>query len=151
LLVSKLGVCVTALVKVQEHGRLAARTVAFLILGLCCLSAAPRICFSQVQLPTVNLGDTNFEDAFGGPGWLLEEFPEAYVASELKDSHGKTIPGSNRVTAYSATTHVAFVSRKRVLGGWLAGEALLPVVDLDVQLANGTSSRVRIGRPDVGL
>lgn len=38
---------------------------------------------------------------------------------------------------------MAFVSQKRVLGGWLSGEVLQPLVDLDVQLANGTSSRVR--------
>ena len=112
-------------------------------LRVLCVLAAPCVCSAQVQLPVVNLGDTNFEDAFGGPGWLLQEFPEADVASELKDSHGKTIPGRNHVTAYSTTTHVAFVSQKRVLGGWLSGEVLLPLVDLDVQLANGTSSRVR--------
>jgi hypothetical protein len=112
-------------------------------LRVLCLLAATCVCSAQVQLPTVNLGDTNFEDAFGGPGWLLQEFPQAYVAGELKDSHGKTIPGSNRVTAYSTTTHVAFVSKERVLGGWLSGEVLQPLVDLDVQLANGTSSRVR--------
>lgn len=108
-----------------------------------CLLTATCLCSAQVQLPTVNLGDTNFEDAFGGPGWLLQEFPVANVASDLKDSHGKTIPGRNRVTAYSTTTHVAFVSKKLVLGGWLSGEVLLPLVDLDVHLANGTSSRVR--------
>ena len=108
-----------------------------------CLLAATCVCSAQVQLPTVNLGDTNFEDAFGAPGWLLQEFPVANIASDLKDSHGKTIPGRHRVTAYSTTTHVAFVSTKRVFGGWLAGEVLLPLVDLDVQLANGTSSRVR--------
>jgi hypothetical protein len=108
-----------------------------------CLLTFAGVCSAQVQLPTVNLGDTNFEDAFGGPGWLLQEFPQAYVASELKDSHGNAIPGSNRTTAYSATTHVAFVSKKRVLAGWLSGEVLQPLVDLDVQLANGTSSRVR--------
>jgi len=98
---------------------------------------------AQVQLPTVNLGDTNFEDGFGAPGWLLEEFPGGYTAGELKDSKGKTVPGSNRVTTYSTTSHVAFASRKRLLGGWLAGEVLLPLVDLDVQLASGTHSRVR--------
>ena len=108
-----------------------------------CLLTAPCACSAQVQLPAVNLGDTNFEDAFGSPGWFLQEFPEADVASALKDSNGKTVPGSNRVTAYTTTTHVVFVSRKRVLGGWLAGEVLQPLVDLDVQLANGTSSRVR--------
>jgi hypothetical protein len=117
-------------------------------LSVLCLLTASRLCSAQVQLPTVNLGETNFEDAFGGPGWLLEEFPEAYVASELKDSNGNTVPGSNRVTADSTTTHVAFVSKKRVFGGSLAGEILQPLVDLDVQLANGTSSRLR-GLADV--
>ena len=38
---------------------------------------------AQVQLPTVNLGDTNFEDGFGAPGWFLEEFPGGYIAGEL--------------------------------------------------------------------
>jgi hypothetical protein len=45
------------------------------------------------------------------------------------------------VIAYSTTRHVAFVSKKCFLGGWLVGEALLPLVDLDVQLAHGTESR----------
>ena len=112
-------------------------------LRVLCLLTATGVCCAQVQLPAVNLGATNFEDAFGGPGWLLQEFPVAYVASELKDSNGNAIPGSNHVTTYSTTTHVAFVSKKRVLGGWLSGEVLQPLVDLDVQLANGTSSRVR--------
>jgi len=134
---------VSILPKAQQQGRLLARTVALLMAGMVCALASPVLCFAQVQLPTVNLGDTNFEDAFAGPGWLLQEFPEAYVASELKDSHGKTILGSNPVTGYSTTTHVAFISKKRVLGGWLVGEVLQPLVDLDVQLANGTSSRVR--------
>jgi hypothetical protein len=98
---------------------------------------------AQVQLPAVNLGETNFEDGFAAPGWLIEEFPESYVAGELRDGHGNTIPGRNRVTTYSTTTHVAYIGRKRVLGGWLAGEVLQPLVDVDVQLANGTSSRVR--------
>jgi len=119
------------------------RTLALLIVVAFLALVTPSLCLAQVQLPAVNLGDTNFEDAFGGPGWLLQEFPEFYVASELKDSHGKTIPGRNRITAISTTTHLAFVSKKRVLGGWLAGEVLQPLVDLDVQLANGTSSRVR--------
>jgi hypothetical protein len=53
-------------------------------------AVTPTVCLAQVQLPAVNLGDTNFEDAFGGPGWLLQEFPEGYASSELKDSNGKT-------------------------------------------------------------
>lgn len=114
-----------------------------LLLTVFFVATAADPALAQVQLPAVNLGETNFEDAFGGPGWLFQEFPEAYVAGELKDSQGRILPGSNRVTTYSTTTHLAFVSEKRVLRGWLSGEVLQPFVDLDVQLANGTSSRVR--------
>jgi hypothetical protein len=84
-----------------------------------------------------------FEDGFGAPGWLLEEFPSGYTAGELKDSKGQTVPGSSRVTTYSTTSHIVFATMKRFLRGWIAGEVLLPLVDVDVQLANGTESRVR--------
>lgn len=51
----------------------------FLPTGLCATAtAAPAA--AQVQLPTVNLGDTNFEDGFGAPGWYLQEFPSGYSA-----------------------------------------------------------------------
>ena len=114
-----------------------------LLLTVVFATAAANPAAGQVQLPTVNLGDTNFEDGFGAPGWLLEEFPSGYTAGELKDSKGQTVPGSNRVTTYSTTSHIVFASRKRFLLGWIAGEVLLPLVDVDVQLANGTESRVR--------
>ena len=106
-------------------------------------AAAATPAVAQVQLPAVNLGDTNFEDGFGAPGWLLEEFPAGYTAGELKDIKGRTVPGSNHMTTYSTTSHVAFASTKRLLGGWLAGEVLLPLVDFDVELADDTHSRVR--------
>jgi hypothetical protein len=114
----------------------------FLMTGLM-LSSPVAPCVAQVQLPAVNLGDTNFEDGFAGPGWLLEEFTDGYVAGERKDATGQTVLGSNRVIAYSTTTHVAFISHERLFKGTLAGEALLPLVDLDVQLPDGSDSRVR--------
>ena len=110
---------------------------------LAVFSALSPTCFAQVQLPTVNLGETNFEDGFALPGWLLEEFPESYVAGELRDGHGNRIPGTGRVIADSTTTHVAFIAKKRVLGGWLAAEVLQPLVDLDVRSPDGASSRLR--------
>ena len=95
----------------------------FLIVLSVAVAANPAV--GQVQLPTVNLGGTNFEDGFGAPGWLLEEFPAGYIANGSKDSKGKTVPGSNQVTTYTTTSHVVFASRNRFLGGWIAGEALL--------------------------
>jgi hypothetical protein len=119
------------------------RTASLMFVGMFSGYVFPHICIAQVQLPTVNLGETNFEDGFGLPGCLLQEFPETYVAGDLRDARGNRIPGQSRVIADSTTTHVAFISKKRVLGGWLAGEVLQPLVDLDARSADGTSSRVR--------
>jgi len=103
----------------------------------------PVPCVAQVQLPTVNLGLTSFEDGFGSPGWFLQEFPDYYDAGKLRDSQDHVIPSSNRLTAFSTTTHVVYASPQRFLGGWPVVEALQPWVDLDVRLANETFSRVR--------
>jgi hypothetical protein len=113
-----------------------------LLMGALAVSAA-KVCFPQVQLPAVNLGDTNYEHGFGAPGWLLEEFPAGYTASVLKDAHGNTVPGPNRVTTYSTTTHIAHITKQRYMGAWIVTEALQPLVDLDVTLAGGTDSRIR--------
>ena len=121
----------------------ARRTAALFVVGVFWAFAAQGVCFAQVKLPAVNLGETNFEDGFAAPGWLIEEFPEIYVSGELRDGHGSTVPGKNRLTTYSTTTHVAYISKKRILGGFLSAEVLQPLVDVDVQLVNGTSSRVR--------
>jgi len=120
-----------------------ARPIALLIVVAFWALVTPMVCFAQIKLPAVNLGETNFEDGFGSPGWLFEEFPESYVAGELRDAQGNRIPGRNRLTTYSTTTHVAYISEKRVLGASLAVEVLQPLVDVDVQLTNGDSSRVR--------
>jgi hypothetical protein len=98
---------------------------------------------AQVQLPAVNLGDTNFEDGFAGPGFLLEEFPDVYVADTLKDSNGATVPGSNTLTAISTTSHVAYITNKRLFGAWMGVEILVPMADVEVKFANGTDATVR--------
>ena len=116
---------------------------ALLIVGMLWAAVTPTRCLAQVQLPSVNLGDTNFEDGIALPGWIIEEFPEIYVSGTLRDGHGNIVPGTNRLTADTTTTHVAFVAKRRVLGGRLAAEILQPLVDLDVQVANGASTRVR--------
>jgi hypothetical protein len=58
----------------------------FVRAGLLVASAGDAL-VAQVQLPVVNLGDTNFEDALGGPGWLFEAFPtglrQIRIASRL--------------------------------------------------------------------
>jgi hypothetical protein len=128
----------------KSDSELGARGVALLIAVMVCPGTVPRLCLAEVQLPSVNLGLTNFEDGFAKPGWFLQEFPVFYDADELKHSDGNTVPGRNHLTSYATTSHVVFVSQRQfLLGGWLAVEALQPLVDLDVQLANGVASRAR--------
>lgn len=111
----------------------------------------PGLCSAQVQLPTVNLGLTNFEDGFANPGWFLQEFPDYYDADRLKDARGSTVPGSNHVSTFSTTTHIVYVSQQNVLGGWLAFEVLQPWVDLHVAPANDPPSTLRgLGDATVG-
>ena len=98
---------------------------------------------AQVQLPSVNLGDTNFEDGFAGPGFLLEEFPDVYIANTLRDNNGADVSGSNTLTAISTTSHVAYISNKRFFGAWVGAEFLVPMVDVQVKLASGTNATVR--------
>jgi hypothetical protein len=98
---------------------------------------------AQVQLPAVNLGDTNFEDGFAGPGFLLEEFPDVYSAETFKDNNGATVPGSNTLTTIATTSHLAYVSSERLFGAWFGVEVLVPVVDVQVKLASGTNTTVR--------
>src|SRR3974377_2448049 len=75
---------------------------------------------AQVTLPPVNLGTTSFEDGIAFPGWLIEEMPNYYRATDWRDSHGNTIPGANSATVISSMTHVAYISKLRVLGGYYA-------------------------------
>jgi hypothetical protein len=69
----------------------------------------------------VNLGETNFEDGFAFPGWLLEEFPESYFAGELWDGRGNRIPGRNRIITDSTHTRGLHKLGSVFWAGWLAG------------------------------
>jgi hypothetical protein len=85
----------------------------------------------DLPLPPVNLGDTNFQDAIAYPGWLIEELVTYYRANQFNDSQGKDRPGSNRLTALSAVTHVAWISEFKLLGGFYGAEVLVPLAYLD--------------------
>ncbi len=121
----------------------ASRLTPLLLVAVGCVMTLPRVASAQVSLPTVNLGDTNFEDGIAGAGLLVEEFPGYYTASAIKNAYGNTSEGRNRVISISTTTHIAFVSKKHLWGGLYGAEILLPLVDLDVELANSISNRVR--------
>src|SRR5271167_190373 len=110
--------------------------VVFLLLSFSLTAQA-----GPVNLPPVNLGDTSFEDGIAYPGWLFEETVDYYHAGQFDGPQGGKIPGSNKLTTISAITHLAYLSKYRILGGYLGAEVLLPVVDADLSTSFQPHSR----------
>lgn len=98
---------------------------------------------ADIPLPPVNLGDTSFEDGIAFPGWLVEETMGYYHAGQFNDHQGNKISGSNKATTQSATTHVAYLSKLRLLGGFYGAEFLLPLADVDLDTSFGPNERER--------
>lgn len=99
-----------------------------------CAGYAPA---ADIPLPPVNLGDTSFQDGIAFPGWLVEETIDYYHAGQFNDSQRTKIPGTNKLTTVSATTHVAYISNFRLLGGFYGVEVLLPLADVDMDTSFG--------------
>jgi hypothetical protein len=85
-----------------------------------------------VSLPPVNLGQTSFEDGVANPGWFFEEIMEYYHAGQFNDSGGAREPGQNDLTTAAAITHLAYFSDYKLLGGYIGAEALVPLVDVNL-------------------
>jgi hypothetical protein len=51
---------------------------------------------------------------FAAPGWILQEFPDYFDASKLRDAQGNTVPGSNHLISASTTTHLVYVSEQQL-------------------------------------
>lgn len=110
-------------------------------LGLISFSkAAPA---GEVQLPPVNLGETSFEDGIAYPGWIGEEIVNYYHAGQANDSNGEKLPGSNKLTTFSATTHLAFLSKLRLLGGYYGAEFLIPLAHVESDANPGQNFRTQ--------
>jgi hypothetical protein len=104
---------------------------------------AGQVLAADIPLPPVNLGDTSFEDGIAFPGWLVEETIGYYHAGQLNDHRGEKIPGSNKLTSVSATTHIAYISKLRLLDGFYGAEMLFPLADVDLDTGFGPKDRER--------
>jgi hypothetical protein len=80
---------------------------------------------NHVSEPAVNLGDTSFLDGPAGPGFVAEEIGDAAHDATITDSSGNSVPGAGAVNSISSLTHIAWLNRKRVLGGWYGVEVVL--------------------------
>src|ERR1700724_3632416 len=80
---------------------------------------------THVPEPAVNLGNTSFLDGIAGPGIVIEEIGDGMHGSEIVDSNGHRVPGTGQANSVSSLTHIAWLSRRRRLGGWYGVEAVV--------------------------
>jgi hypothetical protein len=86
--------------------------------------AALAVAQTHIPEPAVNLGDTSFLDGVAGPGIVVEEIGDSAHSSGIVDANGHKVPGTGQVNSISSLTHIAWLSRYRVGGGWYGAEVV---------------------------
>jgi len=94
-----------------------------MLIGVQCISLLGQS--RHVSEPAVNLGDTSFLDALGGPGFVLEQIGDAAHEGTITDSAGNPVPDVGAVNSVSGLTHIAWLTPKQFLGGWYGVEVVL--------------------------
>lgn len=101
--------------------------------------------------PTVALGTTAFMDADGGPGTLVQIMTSGSTADRVYDASGDRVPVDFRQRAEGAIFHVAYISKIKVLGGYLGGEVLQPIAHVNLRAPGLRESTTGIGDTTVGM
>jgi hypothetical protein len=94
------------------------------VLLLILISSTSLLAQTHVAEPAVNLGDTSFLDGIGGPGGVIEEIGDGAHEGRIVDSSGSPIAGTGAVNSISELTHIAWLTHKRILGGWYGTEVV---------------------------
>jgi hypothetical protein len=103
--------------------RIALQVLTAICFLLLCDAAEAQV---HVPEPSVNLGDTSFLDAVGGPGLLVEEIGDGY--------HG----GAPSVNSIAGLSHIAWLSDHRILKAWYGLEVV--GVAAHVKVSDGASA-----------
>lgn len=79
----------------------------------------------HVSEPAVNLGDTSFLDALAGPGLLVEEIGDGTYSGRVANSSGQTVAVTPTINSVSGLTHIAWLSKRRMLlNAWYGVEVV---------------------------
>lgn len=121
------------------------RTLARLLLCAVLISGLlrqPAVAQTHVAEPAVNLGDTSFLDGPAGPGFVLEQIVDGAHDGTIVGANGSAVPGTGSVNSISGLTHLAWLSHRRIAGGWYGLEVVGAAADVN---AGAPGSAVGVG------
>ncbi|WP_130931823.1 transporter [Pseudomonas sp. Sample_24] len=79
------------------------------------------------------------------PGLYTQFFVSHYEADSLRGNHGEKVPVDFRARANAIAPRLIWVTEQQVLGGNLAIHAIVPLVDLKVELNGQSQSKQGLG------
>jgi hypothetical protein len=92
------------------------------------------------------MGSENYmSGAMPPPGLYSQFFVNHYEADSLRDNSGNKVPVDFRVRANAIAPRLIWVTGQQVLGGSLAFHAIVPLVDLKVELNGQSQSKQGLG------
>ncbi|MCS3838836.1 hypothetical protein HNR03_003444 [Pseudomonas sp. JAI111] len=92
------------------------------------------------------MGAENYmSGAMPPPGLYSQFYVGHYEADSLRGNHGEKVPVDFRVRANSVAPRLIWVTEQQVLGGSLAFHAIVPLVDLKVELNGQSQSKQGLG------
>ena len=56
---------------------------------------------------------------------MVEEIADGTHGNEIVDAKGQIVPGAGQVNTLSSLTHIAWLSRFRVVGGWYGAQVVV--------------------------
>lgn len=95
---------------------------------------------------TYPMGAENYlSGAMPPPGFYAQFYIGHYEADSLRGNDGKKLPVDFRVRANSIAPRLIWVTEQQVLGGSLAFHAIVPLVDLKVEVNDQSQSKQGLG------
>lgn len=89
--------------------------------------------------------ENHMSGAMPPPGLYSQFYVGHYEADSLRGNHGEKVPVDFRVRANSVAPRLIWVTEQQVLGGSLAFHAIVPLVDLKVELNGQSQSKQGLG------
>ncbi len=119
-------------------------------LVLCCSAVVPVAQATEGGGSIYPMGAESFlTGALPPPGFYTLVYANHYNADKLKDNRGNTVPLDFKVSATAVVPRFVWVTDKVLFGGQVAHAILIPLVDLDVNVAGSGQKKTGVGDIDI--